>query len=164
MISAAALPMAACHGSVLIWARMKVTEDDRQPNAFSPAADFWTQTPALDKWERDAAITSRLTFSLCMRRRSVMELSHASCLAPFYLITLHSVSTFRSAKAKYLVWFLVKWSDSEPHLVDRLYSLRKWLLHDNFCLIILRLCSSITVRQSLHHSVLPGKKMTGKFS
>lgn len=72
-----ALPLAYCYGSVLISARMKVTEDDRQQNAFSPAADFLTQTLSLDKWERDAAITLRLTFSLCMRWRSVMELSHA---------------------------------------------------------------------------------------
>lgn len=45
MIRAAALPVASCHGSALISAGMKVTGDDRQPNAFSPAADFLTQTP-----------------------------------------------------------------------------------------------------------------------
>lgn len=45
MIRAAALPVASCQGSTLISGRMKVTEDDRQPNAFSPAADFWMQTP-----------------------------------------------------------------------------------------------------------------------
>lgn len=163
MISAAALPMAACHGSVLIWARMKVTEDDRQPNAFSPAADFWTQTPRFRQMG-----TGRGNYVA-----ADLQLVHATALCdgavtrfmlgPFYLITIHSVSTFKSPKAKYLVWFLVKWSDSESHLVDRLYSLRKWVLHDNFCLIILWLCSSIMARQSLHHSVLPGK-MTGKFS
>lgn len=54
-----------CHGSVLIPAGMKVTEDDRQPNAFPPAADFFMQTPRFRQMGAgEATITTRSTFSL----------------------------------------------------------------------------------------------------
>lgn len=43
---------------------------------------FKRKCPSLDKWELDAAITFWLTFSLSMRRRAMIELSHASCTAP----------------------------------------------------------------------------------
>lgn len=61
------IPVASCHGSVLISAGMKVTEDDRQPNAFSPAADFQTQTPGLRQMGvgRSNYATADLQLVLC---------------------------------------------------------------------------------------------------
>lgn len=61
-IRAAALPV-SCHGSVLLRAGMKVTEDDKLPNAFSPAADFWCAGE--DKWERGGSNYRRGRPSAC---------------------------------------------------------------------------------------------------
>lgn len=50
--------------------------------------------PVLDKWGRDAAITPRLTFSVCMRQRSAMELSHASRSGPHHYRKFFSPSQY----------------------------------------------------------------------
>lgn len=88
MIRAAALPVASCHGSALITAGMKVTEDDRQPNAFSPAADFLTQTPRFRQMgtgrSNYAAADLQLVHATALCDGAVTRFT----LGPFYLIAV----------------------------------------------------------------------------
>lgn len=88
MIRNAALPVASCQGSALISARMKVTEDDRRPNAFSPAADFLTQTPRFRQMGtgRSNYVAADLQFvhATALRDGAVTRFM----LDPFYLIAV----------------------------------------------------------------------------
>lgn len=93
----------------------------------------------LDKWERDAAIMPRLTFSVCMRQRSVMELSHASCSGPHHYRTFFFTLTILVLYNS-LVWvvfimgrralhlsFITSWENYCENVPDR--NGKMWLIN-----------------------------------
>lgn len=103
-----------CHGSAPI--PMKVTEDDRRPNAFSPAADSRTQTPRFRQMRlgRGNYVAADLQLEACDGTRwwSCHTL-HAWPLSCYHCHTASMFVTEGVRRHNIWWWFFVKLSDSQ---------------------------------------------------
>lgn len=94
----------------------EVTEDDRRPNAFSPAADFRTQTPWFRQMRtgRGNYVAADLQLEACDGAR--WWSCHTLHAWPLSCYHCHTVSMFVSEgvqRQNICRWFFIKWSDSQ---------------------------------------------------
>lgn len=116
MISAAALPVASCHGSVLISAGMKVTEDDKQPNAFFTCSWFQTQMPQFKQMGMGRSNYSVGWPSACAHDGTLWWSCHTLHAWPPLPYNSHAVSTFTSKESKDKIFGLIQ---RLPRVVQR---------------------------------------------